>query len=352
MAKTISILLTLAVSLGLVMVAQTTTPVLAASSQMYEHYSTVSASYVALDGNTWFAQTFTPSIAHPITSVKLKLARGGTPGTITVGIRATSGGQPTGSDLCFGTTNGNTLPGFGVGFEWRGITLGSGYSLSAGTTYAIVVRAPNGDFNNSLCWQSDSPGTYAGGTGRRSLNSGSSWTLFNVDFGFEEYGDPCVATSTGTGAACFSSSAGSIDALTAVATPSGAPVQFPYGMFSFKVTGLSAGQTVTLNVTLPGPVPVGTKWYKYNGGAWDPMDIGSDNGDNFITVTLQEGVLPDDEDTDPNQITDQGGPGYGAVGWETYPVSKVRVLLPWIALAVVLVGGTGWYVRRRLMVHR
>jgi hypothetical protein len=158
----------------------------------------------------------------------------------------------------------------------------------------------------------------------------------------------CVTTSTATGTACFNSSAGTVEGLAAVATPAGAPVQFPHGMFSFKVTGLSAGQTITLNVTLPSSVPVGTKWYKYNGGAWDPMDIGSDDGDNFITVTLQEGALPDDEDSDPNQITDQGGPGSpGAVGWETYPVNKVRVLLPWIVLFTAAVAGAGLLALRR-----
>lgn len=157
----------------------------------------------------------------------------------------------------------------------------------------------------------------------------------------------CVTTATGTGTACFTTSDGIIEDLTAVAAPSGAPVQFPHGMFSFKVTGLSTGQTITLDITLPSSVPVGTKWYKYNAGAWDPLPIGDDDGDNFITVALTDGDPIDDEDAIPGQITDQGGPGGGAVGWETYPINKGRVLLPWVALAVILAGGTGWYAIRR-----
>jgi hypothetical protein len=158
---------------------------------------------------------------------------------------------------------------------------------------------------------------------------------------------PCVETSTGTGMACFSPSAGAIEDLTAVATPSGAPVQFPHGMFSFKVTGLSSGQTVTLGITLPASVPAGTKWYKYNGGAWDPMDIGSDDGDNFITVTLQDGAFPDDEDAVPGQITDQGGPGNpGAVGWEAYPTNRLAVVAPWIALAAAIITAALIVIRR------
>jgi hypothetical protein len=38
----------------------------------------------------------------------------------------------------------------------------------------------------------------------------------------------------------------------------------------------------------------------------------------------------------------------GPVGWETYPISKVRVLLPWIALAAaIIVSGSLLVVRRR-----
>jgi LPXTG-motif cell wall-anchored protein len=35
------------------------------------------------------------------------------------------------------------------------------------------------------------------------------------------------------------------------------------------------------------------------------------------------------------------------VGGEAYPVSKASLLAPWIAGAVLLAGGTGWYVLKR-----
>jgi len=35
------------------------------------------------------------------------------------------------------------------------------------------------------------------------------------------------------------------------------------------------------------------------------------------------------------------------VGWETYPVDKVRVLLPWIALLGAIIAGAGLLVVRR-----
>jgi len=39
------------------------------------------------------------------------------------------------------------------------------------------------------------------------------------------------------------------------------------------------------------------------------------------------------------------------VGGEAYPVSKVSLLVPWIAVAVLVAGGTGWYALRRRKVQ-
>jgi len=191
MKRILSIVFALALSLGLVMVAQTPIPVLAAPPHMYEYYNTGDDNHIWLYGSNWAAQTFTPSIAHTITSVKLKLFRSGAPGTVTVSIRATSGGQPTSSDLCSGTTSGDTLTTSAPG-AWREITLGSGYGLSAGTTYAIVVRATSGDSSNYVWWRVDtSPTYYGGGMWVWSTNSGSSWSSYaNYDLMFEEWGNP------------------------------------------------------------------------------------------------------------------------------------------------------------------
>jgi len=159
--------------------------------------------------------------------------------------------------------------------------------------------------------------------------------------------DRCVRTATDTGCAQFIASNGTIATLTAAAAPASAPVTLPHGMFSFNITGLSVGDNVTVTVTLPDPVPVGTKWWKYLNASWYPLDIGSDDGDSTITVTLTDGVFPGDEDSIPGQVTDDGGPGNpGAVGWETYPVNKMGVLLPWIALLSGVIAGGGVLVLR------
>ncbi len=157
----------------------------------FEHYITGDDGAWEFGIINWMAQTFTPSTAHKITSVKLPLYRWGSPGTITVSIKATDGnGHPTGDDLCLGTTDGNALT-TDTGGEWREITLGAGANLAADTKYAIVARAPDSLFDK-VYWRVDgtSP-TYTGGALEWSNNSGSSWTTeAEQDFLFEEWGEP------------------------------------------------------------------------------------------------------------------------------------------------------------------
>ena len=166
------------------------------SDTLYEYYDTGDDSSASVVGVTWRTQTFTVGTVganedHDITSVKLLLYRSGSPGTVTVSIRATDrDGKPTGSDLTNGETDGDTLP-TGSPYEWREITLKS-CQLRAKTKYAIVVRAPHGDVINCIYWRGDrtSP-TYTGGSAGTSSDSGSTWTMdTTTDYLFEEYGIP------------------------------------------------------------------------------------------------------------------------------------------------------------------
>jgi hypothetical protein len=164
-------------------------------STKYEYYITGDDDFLGLGIAIWGAQTFTPSAAHTITSVKLKLYKYGaeTVGTITVGIRAVdANGRPTGNDLCSGTMDGGVLTNTPT---WYEITLGAGYNLSASIKYAIVVRAPNASWAYALQWRADwSSATYAGGCVEYSTNSGVDWTDYATqDMMFEEWGDPITA---------------------------------------------------------------------------------------------------------------------------------------------------------------
>ena len=165
---------------------------------LYESYTTASnINSGSINATSWIAQTFTPSTAHKITSVKLLLYRYSTPGTITVGIRATDGsGHPTGGDLCSGTTNGDTLP-TGSPYEWREITLGAGATLSADTKYAIVARALSASGVKKAIWRVRNPGGYDGGAYGASGDSGGTWSFYSdaYDALFEDWGDPIQTIS-------------------------------------------------------------------------------------------------------------------------------------------------------------
>ncbi len=127
-------------------------------------------------GSTWNGQTFTPLSSFFASTITLDVYREGSPGTVTVSIRATDGSiRPTGDDLASGTFDGNGLT-TDTGGEQKTITLTTGLALVQGTKYAIVARAPTGSSGNRVLWHADtSTGAYTGGTRTVSSDSGGSW---------------------------------------------------------------------------------------------------------------------------------------------------------------------------------
>lgn len=215
-------------------------------------------------------------------------------------------------------------------------------SIIGNSAYGVISGPGEGTNAEENWWGDDSgPGGVGPGTG--------DLVSSNVDY--TPWIERSVPTATATGNATFSSSQGDIVGLTGGAPPVAPPVELPHGMFSFTICCIPAGSTVTLTVALPAAVPVGTVWWKCQNGGWYSLPNLSDNGDNVMIISLTDGGSGD-EDAVGGQITDDGGPGLsGAVGWETYATNKVRVLLPWIAAVVILVGSTGWYIRRRRTVQ-
>ena len=129
-----------------------------------------------------------------------------------------------------------------------------------------------------------------------------------------------VKTATGTGTAYFATDAGTLENLAAVDESTlpaeGKPaLVFPHGFFSFNITGLTpcTHQKVVVTITLPSAVPVGTQYWKYHAseGGWIQIPMGSDDGDNVITITLEDGGLGDDDGECNGVIVDSGGPGVG-----------------------------------------
>ncbi len=80
--------------------------------------------------------------------------------------------------------------------------------------------------------------------------------------------------------------------------------------------------------------------------------MGSDDGDNVITITLVDGGLGDNDGLCNGVIVDPGGPGQPPpvpVGGIVVPVNKVGLVSPWLGLAALasLAALTVALVRRR-----
>jgi len=122
-----------------------------------------------------------------------------------------------------------------------------------------------------------------------------------------------VDTATGTGTATFSTSAGGIANLTAAnSTPCGtlSGFSFPHGFFSFTITDILAGSTVTITITLPSDMPTNTQYWKCINGQWVNATsiLGDNDGDNILTLTITDGSQFDADGQVNGTIVDPGVP--------------------------------------------
>lgn len=96
--------------------------------------------------------------------------------------------------------------------------------------------------------------------------------------------------------------------------------EFPYGLFAFNITGLRNGETIDLTITLPKDITPNTQYWKYGSTSddmtphWYLITPGSNDGDNVITLQLQDGGIGDDDLTENGIIVDTGGPGIPLIG--------------------------------------
>lgn len=142
-------------------------------------------------GVNWHAQTFITTSAYTVSGVALNCWKFGSPGNITVSIRAVDGnGKPTGADLASVTVSDSvisTLP----SLAYYTFVFDTPYALSDATKYAIVWRAPSGNAANYFTPFGDGAAGYANGGTFISSNSGSSWGSEGTssDANFRVYGD-------------------------------------------------------------------------------------------------------------------------------------------------------------------
>lgn len=125
-----------------------------------------------------------------------------------------------------------------------------------------------------------------------------------------------VSTAAGTGKAVFASSIGNISDLSALMEKeidcSGKPpnVSFLHGLFSFNVVDIAPGSTAIVSITLPAPTPGGTQfWQCGSKGVWQQLPVGSNDGDDTITINLTDGGVGDSDGVANGVIALTGGPG-------------------------------------------
>jgi hypothetical protein len=228
---------------------------------------------------------------------------------------------------------------------------------SAGGIYTLTVTDANG------CWDEDSvvvtenanPVAYAGAD--KSFCRGSS-----VQIG----GSPTGSGGTGTLAYSWAPTTGLSNP--AIADPT---ASLP-GTYTVRVTDANGcwgedSVVVTERVaTASSGSPVSQGASIYLAGGPDGMSSYLWTGPDGWTSTLQNpvrnGASMAMAGTYTLRVTGSGGctsvasigvtlgasgAGSGPVGWETRPVSKLRVLLPWIALVAAIIAGVSLLVLRR-----
>jgi len=146
----------------------------------------ITGSGFGFDSTSWVGQTFTAGVSGLLTEADIYLFCAGCSGTtpdLTVSIRAVSGDLPTGPDLATGTIGGFST---GAGGYFK-TTFASPLTVTAGTSYAIVIRANLNPSAGSYAYVISEGSTYPNGRWVTSGNSGSSWFGQSDDLGFHVY---------------------------------------------------------------------------------------------------------------------------------------------------------------------
>ncbi len=177
---------------------------LAATPAIDQSNTTLGTSGVGITTTTWAGQTFTPSVTGKVTEIDVNLFCSGCTGTtpnLTLSIRATSGGLPTGADLAAAT-----ITGFNNGAAvFYTATFGSPVTLTAGTQYAFVIRPTANPSPGTYALTRSGTATagsdvYAGGTRVAGATSGTVWSIpltggVSTDAGFKVLMDTGFASS-------------------------------------------------------------------------------------------------------------------------------------------------------------
>ncbi len=185
----------------------TTSPgdvILLNAANVDQQSTTLGTSGVGITTTTWGGQTFTPSVTGQMTRVDINLFCSGCTGTtpnLTLSLRATSGGLPTGADIASAT-----ITGFNNGASaYYTATFATPPTLTAGTQYAIVIRPTANPSPGTYALTRSGTATagadvYAGGSRVSGATSGTVWSIpltggVSTDAGFKVYMNTGFAAS-------------------------------------------------------------------------------------------------------------------------------------------------------------
>ena len=193
----------------------------------------------------------------------------------------------------------------------------AGYPSGATPTWSQIgfTDSPAG-FPDSLriATSSSTPvGSYAITLYADGLNGQVSSTLFNFTV-FAPSSADTVSINSPHGTVLLSTASGQFANITNVAqsaVPPGQPggVSFPFGIFSWSITGLSVGQSVSVTMKLAFNVPSSAQYWKFLGGKWtnETSLLSGNNGGNTLALTITDGGSGDADGSANGQISDPGG---------------------------------------------
>jgi hypothetical protein len=137
----------------------------------------------------WTGQTFIPAVTGLLAKADVQLfcnGCGATPPNLTLSVRNTAAGLPTGADLATVTIPGSAFAGGGTVLFTA--TFGAPATLTSGTQYALVLRPVSVPSGSGYFWIRSSPSTYANGSRVLSADSGGTWSADTTrDFNFRTY---------------------------------------------------------------------------------------------------------------------------------------------------------------------
>src|SRR6185436_3568698 len=137
----------------------------------------------------WTGQTFIPAITGTLAKADIQLfcnGCGATPPNLTLSVRNTAAGLPTGADLASVTIPGSAFASGGT--TLFNATFGAPATLTSGTQYALILRPVSAPAGSGYFWIRSSPSTYASGSRVLSADSGGTWSTDTTrDYNFKTY---------------------------------------------------------------------------------------------------------------------------------------------------------------------